>query len=281
MIVDNDTKKRLSDTFKALNSTRAARTFPAPASLSGQLGSLIPSHSSLTVDIEPDVAARVCTAAVDMWLRAVHSLLISASLTQASPIWASVTGYYSSHYVIRGLAHLLGRFQLFRRKKIATTKFVNNNYVCSYSDKGAKDAEHKLYWRIIRESDAFRDDPLFSSLEADGETPDVKHRNFANYADHVFDYPDFKPLSEEVLRGRIERLSTIEFIDPPHPKIERYPDLDSVQLLAYHRIVVFRRFLDEAIGTKNKFWSLHRNPDFASKYLDFQLVTGRMSDRAT
>ena len=32
-----------------------------------------------------------------MWLRAVHSF-ISASLTGISDIWASVAGYYSSHY---------------------------------------------------------------------------------------------------------------------------------------------------------------------------------------
>ena len=40
-------------------------------------------------------------AAVKMWLRAVHSFLISVSLTKASPIWSSVAGYYSSHYSIR------------------------------------------------------------------------------------------------------------------------------------------------------------------------------------
>ena len=95
------------------------------------------------------------TGAVDIWMRAVHSFLVSASLTDVSSIWSSVAGYYSSHYAVRSIAHLLGFFQLFKGKRIVHLQFLSGQYVCSFDPKKAQDREHKLYWQIVK-----KDPPL-------------------------------------------------------------------------------------------------------------------------
>lgn len=94
--------------------------------------------------VEPKVARWFTTAAVDMWLRGVHSFLISVSLTNASPIWASVSGYYSSHYVVRAFAHLLGYFQLYRLERIIYLEHDKNKkrYICKVVNK--KPQEHEF-----------------------------------------------------------------------------------------------------------------------------------------
>jgi hypothetical protein len=108
---------QLITTFRPLNV--AAATFPPPRTLSVSLEGKLPKDPTTEVTINPKIASHFASAAVDIWLRSVHSFLISASLTEISPIWSSVSGYYSSHYAVRGLAHLLGYFQLFRRKRLA------------------------------------------------------------------------------------------------------------------------------------------------------------------
>jgi hypothetical protein len=65
------------------------------------------------------------------------------------------------------------------------------------------------------------------------------------------------------------------FDAPPLPRFDKFPDVEYVQLIAYHRIVHFRRLLDEALGAKNRFWNVHRSPSFASGIIDFQLAEGR------
>ena len=62
---------------------------------------------------------------------------------------------------------------------------------------------------------------------------------------------------------------------PPLPRISKFPDLEFVQVVAYHRLVTFRKLLDEVLGGKNRFWNVHRKPPFAIKFIDFQLAEGR------
>jgi hypothetical protein len=60
--------------------------------------------------------------------------------------------------------------------------------------------------------------------------------------------------------------------DPPRPNVDDFPDLDNVQLIAHHRILKYRSFLDEILPTKNAFWSLQRRPSWCPPYFDFQAV---------
>ena len=227
-----------------------------------------------TISIEPKIASMFATAAVEIWMRGVHSFLISASLTEASPIWASVSGYYSSHYSVRALAHLLGHFQLFRKKKIAHLQIHRGKYLCLFDSKQGHDREHKFYWKAVKEDSHFNNDPLFTMNEADSDVSDVGHRDRTNYADHVFQLPNFRALAVETFRSRIHFISQIPFDTPPIPipRLSYFPDLESVQVVAYHRLVRFRQFLDEILGGGNRFWNVHRNPSWAREVIDFQLT---------
>jgi len=101
---------------------------------------------------------------------------------------------------------------------------------------------------------------------------DVSHRNHANYADHLSQFPIFKPLDLNQTKERITRLSKIQIYDPPIPDRTKFPDMDNVQLVAYHRLIRFRRFIDEAVGSSDRFWNLHREPSWAREFLDYQAV---------
>jgi hypothetical protein len=61
----------------------------------------------------------------------------------------------------------------------------------------------------------------------------------------------------------------------PIPRKGKYPDVENVQLIAYHRIIKFRSLLDEILGDKNGFWKIHRNPRWCIDFLNFQAVTPR------
>jgi hypothetical protein len=272
MNINKILKNRLEVVFAPLNKRGAEKTFPPPYSLSTALEKLLPTTDDVNVQVEPHVATLFATAAVEMWLRAVHSFLVSASVTKASPIWASATGYYASHYSIRALAHLLGHFQLFRRKRIVHLDLQNGQLICAFDSKQAKDREHRLYWKLVKRDTHFRVDPLFTENEPDLDASDVGHRDRANYADHLFQFPSFSALDEAVLKARVQFISQIEFTTPPIPQRSRFPDIESVQVIAYHRIVRFRQFLDEVLGGSNRFWGVHRSPGWASELIDFQLT---------
>lgn len=212
------------------------------------------------------------TAAVDMWLRAVHSFLVSASLTSVSPIWASGSGYYSSHYAVRALAHLLGFFQLYTQKRIAQLQIRDGNYVCTFQPKTVNDREHRFYWKTVKRDQHFAGDPFFTDNDAAVDVSDVGHRDWANYKDHLPQFPMFRPLDEVALKTRVERISSIEITAPPIPRISRYPDLENVQVVAYHRVVRFRDLVDAILGGTNRFWRVHRTPPWVSKFTDFQVT---------
>ena len=273
MKIDSPLHDQIQRAFAPLNHAPAASGFPAPGSLSATLEKANPS-GSLTAAPAAKTAAIVtmfATATVDMWLRAVHSLLVSASLTKVSPIWASVTGYYSSHYSVRSIAHLLGFFQMFSRRKIVRLEYDNGRFSCVFESKTTRDPEHRFYWRVVKSNALFAGDPFFTQ-NLPGEESDVGHRNRANYADHLSTFPTFHPLGEEAVRSRIERISEIEFLIPPIPKPDLYPDIESVQVVAYHRLVRCRELLDTAVGTSNRFWGVHRDPPWARHFIDYQIT---------
>src|SRR3989344_7964975 len=97
--------------FLELDSQKRPGWFPPPGSLAEELRKkIVKGGSSFRLSSSDSIL--FATAAVEMWLRAVHSFLISSSLEKASPIWSSISGYYASHYVMRAFAHLHGHFLL-------------------------------------------------------------------------------------------------------------------------------------------------------------------------
>jgi len=246
--------------------------------LSSELNILVEKANKIKVDalnVSTKISSLYATGAVEIWLRGIHSFLISSSLTNVSPIWASVSGYYASHYCVRGLAHLLGFFQLHRKKRTVRIDIEGGKYCCYIDKKGGSDREHKYYWKVVKNNNLFVDDPFFTLNEEDSSDSDSGHRNIANYFDHINGFTDFYPLNKETLKQRIDHLSKIELSSVPIPRKEKYPDVENVQLIAYHRIIKFRSFLDEILGGKNGFWKIHRNPRWCIDFINFQVVTPR------
>jgi len=271
MKIDVALKVHIERAFAPLNSQAAANAFPSPRSLSLTLekASHAGTSSVLPSAKTPPVVRMFTTAAVDMWLRAVHSFLISTALTNISPIWASATGYYSSHYAVRSIAHLLGFFQMHRIKKIVRLELQNGVFVCSLEQKKSVDREHKFYWGIVKACSLFSADPFFTNNI--GDESDVAHRDIANYADHLAAFPAFRPLNENDVKRRIRKISEIEVKAPPIPQRDTYPDIDSVQIVAYHRLVRFRDLVD-AVVVGNRFWKVYRDPTWARQFMDFQVT---------
>lgn len=281
MTINEELRTQLLATFAPLNTKTAAKKLPSMGKLSETLNALASKTNlakkspPVSKKIDKDSASFFATAAVEIWLRGVHSFLISTSLTNTSPIWASVSGYYSSHYSVRGIAHLLGFFYLFDGRKLARLSLGKKNHACEFS-RIKSFREHQFYWERVKQDAMFTGDALFTENKKDPITgsSDAAHRDKANYADHVNQYPIFNPLDKKELQDRIEYISKIVFDEVPHPKLSEFPDLEHVQVLAYHRLVRFRKILDDVLGGKNKFWNAHRNPPFATDYLNFQLAEG-------
>jgi hypothetical protein len=274
MKIDLGLQTHIIAAFAPLNNEAAVGAFPAPRSLSQALNLALPIGSTghTTRNAPPHLAKMFTTAGVNIWMRAVHSFLVSTSLTNVSPIWASVAGYYSSHYSVRALAHLLGFFQLFSRKRVVHLELQGGHYVCNFDPKTAGDREHRVYWKIVKKDPHFAADPFFTDNNSVIDESDVAHRDCANYADHLPQFPVFRPLDAVAMKTRIDRISEIEFTSPPIPRVSHFPDMESVQIIAYHRLVRFRDLVDTVVGNGNRFWNVHRNPTWAREFLDYQLT---------
>lgn len=261
-------QNRLRATFGRLNNTAASRAFPPVRALTDTLERAIPRPAN-PITISPDTAQLFATASVDIWVRAVHTFLISASLTKASPIWASVSGYYSSHYSMRAFAHL-GYFLLFSKKTIVRWSFENGSHFCSFTSRGGGEPEHKLYWNWVKRDEHFEADPMFSEYSIVADVSDARHRGRVNYSDHLFPYyPAFLALSRKEVRERIQLISQIEFQQAPIPDINRLIDLEAVQIVAYHRMVKYRQFLDEALGGGKRFLERPSKPKICYRTRQF------------
>ena len=64
----------------------------------------------------------------------------------------------------------------------------------------------------------------------------------------------------------------MELNTPPIPQVSRCPDVESTQLIAYYRLVAFRKLVDEILGESNRFWKVQRIPPWATPFLNFQLI---------
>jgi len=270
--MDRELSRRVQIMFGVLNRQPAAGSFPEPGTLAELLSKhVVISSPTPILAATPQLLTCFATAAVEMWLRAVHSFLISASLTKASPIWASVAGYYSSHYSVRAFAHLFGVIQLHNKKLIVRLDKDGTRLVFRFEKKHGSDGEHKFYWRFVSEHPQLSSDQFFYPNQED--QVDGGHRNKVNYWDHICKYPVFQPLDLRFLKERVERISGIEFSSVPKPNKDanRFPDTESVQIVAYHRIVKFRKLLDE-ICAGNRFWKVYRTPAWCLDTINFSVV---------
>lgn len=230
------------------------------------------------VTIKPIEFSLFASAAIEMWERAIHSFLISAATYRISPIWSSVSGYYSSHYCVRGLAHLLGYFQIYKPSFKVQMKVENGKFNCYYLQKKSSDGEHRFYWKTVKKSMEFENNNFFTeNIETSSES-DVAHRSVANYYDHINIFPQFTPLDKDELISRIERISKLPLDSVPIPKKEDFPDVNKVQLIAYCRIIIFRNYLDEILQNDNQYWKSHRNPSWCREYIDFQKTNSSIGD---
>lgn len=281
MKVDSDLRKRIAGAFR-LVADRPAGDFPAIATLSDKLSDACIKRPAATELYVPRTdAALLTTASVDMWMRSVHSYLLSCSLTSTSPLWSSVAGYYSSHYSIRAFAHLLGHFQLYKAKRVLCFDPATAAARCRVVPKRGQDREHRYYWRAVKESPQFASDALFTDNTESGGLGDASHRERGQYADHLNLPSTFRALNMDELRLRADRISKIVFSTPPIPAPQKFADLESVQIIAYHRLVRYRQVVDECIEGKNRFWSVLRKPSWAAGTIDFQLADqGGLGDAA-
>ena len=88
-------------------------------------------------------------------------------------------------------------------------------------------------------------------------------------------YKIFLTLDKDATLRRIDRISKIEFAEPPFPRMSNFIDLENVQVIAYHRIVKYRKFLDDVLGSKSRYWNVNRNPSFSAGFIDFQVTESR------
>jgi hypothetical protein len=252
-----------------------AGTFPSPRALATKLSAVVSKARSDVIAVPPNTTPLFATAAVEMWLRSLHSFLTSTALTRASVLWASVAGYYASHYSVRAFAHLLGYFHLHHNRRLVKFEVVGRQRVFNIIKKNAGDGEHKVYWRIVKQDSSFASDPFFTFNPERDDVSDCAHRNFANYVDHINRFREFHEFDAVFITDRIKHLSSLELSSVPIPNRAKYPDVDSVHIIAYHRIVKFRTLVDSILGGKNRFWTANRSPNWCSAFLDFQIVEPR------
>lgn len=279
-MTEAETLKHIELLFKPI-ATLAAGQFPARGTLRDKLVAIVDAAGdaqTIAVSIKPPLFGLFATAAVEMWHRSVHSFLTSASLTTISPLWASVAGYYSSHYTVRAFAHLLGCFQLHTKRRIVRVAKESRQYLCTIERKNGGDREHSVYWKAVKGSPLFTNDPFFTKNEIGQARSDISHRALANYLDHVDQFATLRFLDEQTLKQRVRTISTMELSAAPIPDIARYPDTDSVQLVAYHRLVKFRKLLDDTLGSQNRFWTGNRVPGWTHEVVDFQVVEPKYAE---
>jgi hypothetical protein len=277
--MDSGTELQIRLMFEPVKTKKATLKIGKPGELSSTLSSLITSKSPAnTFFVDQSILKLFATATIEMWQRAVHSYLISLSLTNSSDIWASVSGYYSSHYSIRAIAHGHGYFQLFRDKKIVELSIDGKNNVLNISDKGGK-REHQLYWAAVNKHSAFSTLPLFPSSNLSApKISDSSHRERANYTDLLNRFGILEPLSVIKIKERASQIASFDIVGTTIPDYSNFPEIDNVQILAYHRIIKFRNYLDQILGTTNYYWTIERDPVWARNIITYEAIDTSMPD---
>ncbi len=269
MPIDYSSAERILElSFGKLDKPSARMDFPKPGTLSKEFSALLGSTGAATATLPHNKCQMLASASVEMWHRAIHSFLWSVALTETSPLWASVSGYYASHFVMRAFAYSMGIFKSFTKRVGIQVLIGKGQFVLSEIE--TKDGEHPFYWKVIHRHPKFASNPLFRENSERDKNSDSSHRTFANYTDHVNSYTAIKfPQLWEVTEN-IEKISRIRLHSVDKPSRDDYPDLQNVQILAFQRIVAFHDFLDERVPT-NRFWRAHRRPNWCKDVMVFQV----------
>lgn len=270
MLIDYVTADRVVElTFGKLDKPNSRLDFPERGSLSKRIHQLFDNKGDLTPTLPHPQSMLLASAAVEMWHRAMHSFLWSVALTESSPLWASVSGYYSSHFVMRAFAHSMGIFKSFSQKKVIQVLVENGQFVCT--PLGWKESnEHAFYWKAVKGHPTLLHNPLFRENNERDPRSDSIHRTFANYTDHLGLFPPLAFPSLGEVAENIEKISRIRRYSVTSPSRDDYPDLQNVQILAFQRIVAFQDFLDDKVS-KNRFWRAHRRPTWCKDLMRFQV----------
>ncbi len=266
------TDKVVMLSFAKLDKSTAKLKFPPAATLSNQLAAVLSSSKPDALILEQKYFEMLATAGVEMWHRAIHSFLWSVALTKTSHIWASVTGYYASHFVMRAFAHSMGIFKSFRTRKAVQVVINKGRFVYDLQD---SDGEHSYYWKVVKGHSRLSKNPLFRTNSERDLKSDSSHRTFANYTDHLDSFVPLSFPSTDNLAETVEKISRIRLHSITEPSRESYPDLQNVQILAFQRIVAFHDYLEDLVPN-NRFWRAHRRPQWCKDLMIYQVEDQEM-----
>jgi hypothetical protein len=271
MPIDYVTADRIVElTFGKLDKPSAKLTFPDRGTLSKHIYELLGNMDAAAPILTHDHSSLLASAGVEMWHRAIHSFLCSVALTKSSPLWASVSGYYSSHFVMRAFAHSMGIFKSFSQKKVIQVTIENGQFVCTPLIWNGNGGEHPFYWKAVKGHPNLLNNDLFRENSERDIKSDSSHRTFANYIDHFNSFVplDFPPMND--VADNVERISRIRLHSVTSPSRDNFPDLQNVQILAFQRIIAFQDFLDDKVP-KNRFWKAHRRPSWCKNVMLYQV----------
>lgn len=263
------TDQQIIGAFRALDAGRPDRLPPARALTATLYGACTAAQGGV---ISRAQLTHFMTASVEMWHRALHSFLIAASLYRASELWASVAGYYSSHYSMRAFGHLFGFFALYRRRAFLEASFQGGRCQCvpvAGLPNGSR-KEHRFYWTVVRRQQRFQGDDLFTENDDSVDESDASHRGYANYVDHIDRFGDYNGCDKEELRGKVAQIvrTAIDGVIVI-PNRSKYPDVATVLAVGYLRIRRYRGLLDDLLGTRGPFWRHHRSPVWCERLVAF------------
>jgi hypothetical protein len=216
MSVDYITADRVVElAFGKFDKPKSKMDFPKPGTLSKHFNVLL-NGSHATPTLSHQHSPMLATAGVEMWHRAIHSFLWSVALTKSSPLWASVSGYYASHFVMRALAHSMGIFKSFAQKEVIQISVENGQFVClplkwSSNAKG----EHAFYWKAVKGHPKFVSNDLFHENSERDPKSDAAHRTFANYTDHLCSFPPIEFPKWKMLQILWKRSAAYAYIQLP------------------------------------------------------------------
>lgn len=247
---------------------------PPVLALSGFLAKSLQDRNSYI--LTEGQAALFATAAVEIWQRSAHSLIVATALKEFSVIWACIAGYYSSHYAMRAYAHLFGYFALYyRRKLFLEISPYAGRFQCTRVTPlhNTAQKEHRFYWTMLKALPGFERDPLFTHNDDRIASSDAGHRGFASYADHLNRFGAYAALERERVKlslGDLARTALDGEANISIPNRENYPQLSTVLTVAYLRVYRFREYLDGLLLPQgSRYWERHRNPPWCTNFLPF------------
>lgn len=258
----------LEVSFRHLRS-RPATSWPARAALSNRINGLLKASGSTDPEFPNSDCHLFASASIELWHRAIHSFLVATAMRQTSPIWASVSGYYASHFVMRAVAHALGVFKCYAVAKHVQVIIDNGKLICT-STKASGLSEHEFYWQVVKSHSHFKGLPTFRTNGKKDLKADSSHRVFANYLDHIDAFRTLQEFQIPAIRQAVRRISAFDRHIVTEVNRGSYPDIENVLILAYQRIVEFREFIDARVGS-NRFWKVHRDPAWCQQQMVYFL----------